>query len=53
MTHADMIRGMSDEDLLKFLTSIHCSYIAKINNEIPLLPTSPTAWADWLKEEIK
>lgn len=53
MTHADMIRGMSDEELLNSLIAIKASYAAELNDEKPTLPTTSVGWAAWLKEETK
>lgn len=53
MTHADMIRGMSDEELLNFLIAVKAAYFAEVNDEKPTLPTTSVGWAAWLKEETK
>ena len=53
MTHADMIRGMTDEELLNFLIAVKASYMAELNDEQPILPTTSVGWSEWLKQEIK
>lgn len=59
MTYADMIRAMTDEDLMRWLDNIVCNCDG---NNVPCRAFCPTninesadcltAWLEWLKQEV-